>query len=92
MTVMTKREIIVAMAEAADISQVKAKAALEKFLDLTANSLAHGESVALSPLGTLKPVATAARTYQGFGRETVVPAHYRVKFNPSQKLKEALKR
>jgi nucleoid DNA-binding protein len=88
---MTKRELILVVAEKADISQAKAKVAVEALIEQITDSLRIGEAVALSPLGTFRPVPVAAREHHGFGQTTTIPAHTKVKFSASKPLKDALR-
>lgn len=90
MVTVTKRELILAVADAADIPQKKAKIAVATLIQAISDSLAAGDTVNLSPLGNFKTAAVKARTYSGFGKVTEVPAHNRVKFSPSQHLKNRL--
>lgn len=89
---MNKQELIDAMAEAAGISKVAAKAALEAFTDNVTASLKKGGKVALVGWGTFSVSARKARTGRNpqTGKEIKIAAKKVVRFKAGSKFDEAV--
>jgi len=85
---MNKQELIDAMAEAAGISKVAAKAALEAFTDNVTKSLKKGGKVALVGWGTFSVSARKARTGRNpqTGKEIKIAAKKVVRFKAGSEL------
>ncbi len=89
---MSKQELIDAMAEAAGISKVAAKTALETFTDNVTESLKNGGKVALVGWGTFSVSARKARTGRNpqTGAEISIPAKKVIKFKAGSKFDDAV--
>lgn len=89
---MNKQELIDAMAEAAGISKVAAKAALEAFTDSVTKSLKKGGKVALVGWGTFSVSARKARTGRNpqTGKEIKIAAKKVVRFKAGSKFDDAV--
>ncbi len=86
---MTKLELVNAVAEAAGLSKVAAKKAVDAACDAVAASLKKGESVVLPGFGSFKVAERAER--KGINLRTkkpiVIPAAKVAKFKPGKDLK-----
>jgi DNA-binding protein HU-beta len=89
---MNKQELIDAMAEAAGISKVAAKAALEAFTSSVTKSLKKGGKVALVGWGTFSVSARKARTGRNpqTGKEIKIAAKKVVRFKAGSKFDAAV--
>lgn len=89
---MNKQELIDAMAEAAGITKVAAKAALEAFTDNVTASLKKGGKVALVGWGTFSVSSRKARTGRNpqTGKEIKIAAKKVVRFKAGSKFDEAV--
>ncbi len=89
---MNKQDLIDAMAEAAGITKVAAKAALESFTDNVTKSLKKGDKVALVGWGTFSVSARKARTGRNpqTGKEIKIAAKKVVRFKAGSKFDEAV--
>jgi DNA-binding protein HU-beta len=89
---MSKKEMIDAMAERADITKDKAASALEAALAFIESTLKSGGEVALPPLGKFKTSERKAREGRNpsTGATINIPASRAPKFQPSKTLKDAL--
>ena len=87
---MSKKEIIDAMADRAEITKEKAGVALDALTDYVAASLKKGDEVNFAPLGKFKVSARAAREGRNpmSGEKIKIPASNVPKFTPSKQLKE----
>ena len=89
---MNKRELVEAMAEAADISRAAAEKALNGMLMGITESLAKGDKVTLVGFGTFSTVKRAARQAKNpqTGEPMEIAAKTVAKFKPGSKLAEAV--
>jgi DNA-binding protein HU-beta len=89
---MNKQDLIDAMAEAAGITKVAAKAALESFTDNVTKSLKKGDKVALVGWGTFSVSARKARAGRNpqTGEEIKIAAKKVVRFKAGSKFDEAV--
>ena len=89
---MNKQELIDAMAEAAGITKVAAKAALEAFTENVTLSLKKGNKVALVGWGTFSVSARKARMGRNpqTGKEIKIAAKKVVRFKAGSKFDEAV--
>ncbi len=87
---MSKKEIIDAMAERAEITKEKAGVALDALTEYVSQSLSKGEEVNFAPLGKFKVSARAAREGRNpmSGEKIKIPASNVPKFTASKQLKE----
>jgi len=90
---MTKQELICKVAGEAEITKVKAEAAVKAMKEAMIATIQEEGKFALSDFGTFKIVERQPRTMNSFGRGKVaVPASKTVKFQPSPSLKEVVNR
>jgi DNA-binding protein HU-beta len=89
---MNKGDLIVAMAEAGDISKAAAERVLDCFLSKVTNSLLSGESVTLSGFGTFSVSSRAGRKGRNplTGESIDIPAKRVPKFKPGRELKNTI--
>lgn len=89
---MSKKEIIDAMADAAEITKDKAGTALEALVTYIEKSLKKGEEVSFPPLGKFKVTKRKAREGRNpaTGATIKIPASKVPKFAPSKTLKDLL--
>lgn len=90
---MNKKELVEAMAGAADISKAAAEKALNGMLMSVTEALAEGDKVTLVGFGTFSTVKRAARQAKNpqTGAVIQIPAKTAAKFKPGSKLAEAVK-
>lgn len=90
---MTKSELIKAIAEHGELSRADAEIALLAVQHSITEALAKGERITLPGFGTFKLVETAARTGRNphTGEPIDISAKRKVKFAPSDKLKDLVK-
>ena len=90
---MTKVELIKAIAEHGELSRADAEIALLAVQHSITEALAKGDRITLPGFGTFKVVETAARTGRNpqTGELVEIPANRKVKFAPSDKLKDLVK-
>ncbi len=89
---MNKTELVVAIAEKAEISRRDAEQALEAFKDVIAEELKKGEKIQLVGFGTFEVSERAARVGRNpqTGEEMQIPASKTPKFKPGKALKDML--
>ena len=89
---MSKKEIIDAMAEAAEITKEKAGYALDALTGYIEGTLKGGNEVNFTPLGKFKVADRAAREGRNpmSGEKIKIPASRVPKFTASKQLKDAL--
>jgi len=87
---MSKKEIIDAIAESAEITKDKAGTAFEAMTDYISASLAAGNEVNFTPLGKFKVTHREAREGRNpmSGEKIQIAASNVPKFTPSKQLKE----
>lgn len=90
---MNKTELIVAMAEKAEISKKDAEKALTAFTNVIADTLVDGDKVQLVGFGTFEVVERAARTGRNpqTGETIEITASKSPKFKAGKALKDAVK-
>ncbi|MFT5510034.1 MAG: DNA-binding protein HU-beta [Hyphomicrobiaceae bacterium] len=89
---MSKKEIIDAMADAAEITKEKAGSALDALTSYIEGTLKSGDEVNFAPLGKFKVTDRAAREGRNpmSGEKIKIPASKVPKFTASKQLKEGL--
>ena len=89
---MSKKEIIDAMADAAEITKEKAGIALDAMTAHVEATLKGGDEVNLAPLGKFKVTKRAAREGRNpmSGEKIKIPASNVPKFTASKQLKDSL--
>lgn len=89
---MSKKELIDAMADRADIPKDKAAAALDAALAHIESTLKAGGEVSIPPLGKFKTSERKARDGRNpaTGETIKIPASRAPKFQPAKALKDAL--
>lgn len=90
---MNKTELIVAMAEKAEISKKDAVKALTAFTNVVADTLVDGDKVAITGFGTFEVVERAARAGRNpkTGETIEIAASKSPKFKAGKTLKDAVK-
>ena len=74
---MNKTELINEVAKKAGLTQAQAGAAVNAFVDVVGNKLQEGEKVSITGFGNFEPK-----------QAILIPAHVKVAFKASKKLKE----
>jgi len=89
---MSKRELIEAIAENAEITRDKAGAAVDAMISHIESTLSRGDEVSIPPLGKFKVTKRAARTGRNpsTGKEIQIAASNVPKFQPSKTLKDKI--
>jgi DNA-binding protein HU-beta len=89
---MSKRELIEAISEQAEITKDKAGSAVEAMISYIEKTLRKGDEVSLPPLGKFKVTKRKARTGRNpsTGAEIKIPASIVPKFQPSKTLKDTV--
>lgn len=87
---MNKQELIKDIAERGGFTKADAEAALKAVQGAIAAVLVNGDKITLPGFGTFKVVETAARTGRNpqTGEPVEIPAKRKIKFNPTQALKD----
>ncbi|MCL4765157.1 MAG: HU family DNA-binding protein [Hyphomicrobiaceae bacterium] len=87
---MSKRDLIDAVAEHAEITKEKAGVAVDAIISYIESTLSKGEDVSIPPLGKFKVTKRKARTGRNpsTGEEIKIPASNVPKFQPSKTLKD----
>lgn len=87
---MNKQDLIKDIAERGEFTKADAEAALKAVQGAIAAVLVNGDKITLPGFGTFKVVETAARTGRNpqTGEPVEIPAKRRIKFNPTQALKD----
>lgn len=90
---MTKADLVVKIAEKANITKANAERALNAFLDTVESTLVKDGKLTLTGFGTFKVEERKARTGRNprTGDKIEIPATKVVKFSPGKLLKEAVK-
>jgi DNA-binding protein HU-beta len=89
---MSKRELIEAISEQAEITKDKAGTAVEAMISYIERTLRKGDEVSIPPLGKFKVAKRKARTGRNpsTGAEIKIPASMVPKFQPSKTLKDTV--
>lgn len=87
---MTKQEMICAIADSTGLPKAAVADTIGAYLDLVSVDLLNTGKASLSGLGTLKVVERAAKTGRNpqTGKPLQIPARNAVKFTPSKMLKD----
>lgn len=87
---MNKQDLIKDIAERGEFTKADAEAALKAVQGAIAAVLVNGDKITLPGFGTFKVVETAARTGRNpqTGEPVEIPAKRKIKFNPTQALKD----
>jgi len=90
---MNKSDLINKIADDAKLTKVQAQAALNSFLDASADTLKKGDKVILVGFGTFSVASRAARTGRNpqTGKEIKIAAKKVVKFKPGSELSSNIK-
>lgn len=91
---MNKTELITRISENTELSKKDAEIAINAFIDVVGDALAHGDKVQLVGFGTFEVVERAARTGRNprTGKSIPIPKSKSPKFKPSKNLKETVNR
>jgi DNA-binding protein HU-beta len=86
---MIKGELVATIAEAANLTKVRAEQALNMVLLNMAGAMENGERVTLSGFGSFRVIQRAAQKGRNpqTGQSIVIPAHNVVKFKPGKALR-----
>lgn len=89
---MNKADLVLAVAEKAEVSRRDAEAVIEGAIDIIVAKLIAGETIKLSGFGNFDKKVRAARTGTNptDGSKIEIPARKTVVFKPSKTLKEKL--
>lgn len=89
---MNRQQLVKRIAEDVDISQTKARMAVDAVLLNIEHTLADGRDVRLSNFGTFKTVERAPKTARNpqTGETVMVPARITPVFKPSKTLKDSV--
>ncbi len=89
---MNKSELIIKIAESADISKKAAGDALQAFMTTVSNTLKNGDKVTLIGFGTFSVSKRFARTGRNpqTGKKILIPARKVAKFKVGKKLAESV--
>lgn len=92
-SVMTKAELITAIAERSGLKPAEAKTALEAFIAAVGDSMGRGEDVRIVGFGAFTTVTKPARTLRNprTGESIARPEHRAVKFRVGEGLKHAVR-
>ena len=87
---MNKQDLIKDIAERGEFTKADAESALKAVQGAIAAALVNGDKITLPGFGTFKVVESAARTGRNpkTGEPVEIPAKRKVKFNPTQALKD----
>ena len=87
---MNKQDLIKDIAERGEFTKADAEAALKAVQGAIAAVLVNGDKITLPGFGTFKVVETAARAGRNpqTGEPVEIPAKRKIKFNPTQALKD----
>lgn len=87
---MNKQDLIKDIAERGEFTKADAEAALKAVQGAIIAVLVNGDKITLPGFGTFKVVETAARTGRNpqTGEPVEIPAKRKIKFNPTQALKD----
>ena len=87
---MNKQDLIKDIAERGEFTKADADAALKAVQGAIAAALVNGDKITLPGFGTFKVVETAARVGRNpkTGEPVEIPAKRKIKFNPTQALKD----
>lgn len=85
---MNKGELVATIAEAGNITKVRAEQALNVVLANMANAMEKGERVTIAGFGSFKVVERAEQKGRNpqTGQSIIIPAHNVVKFKPGKHL------
>jgi len=88
--IMNKAELVVKIAEGAELTKVQAEKALDSFIAATTTALTAGDKITLMGFGTFSAVNRAARTGRNpqTGKEIKIAAKTNGKFTPGKALKD----
>lgn len=89
---MNKTELILAISERTDLSRADAKMALDAIMDITTETLARGDKIALSGFGAFYVSKKTARIGRNFrtGAPVKIPAKKVAAFKPGSELNSKL--
>ena len=88
---MNKTELINEVAKRSGLTQAQAGAAVNAFVDVVGDKLQEGEKVSITGFGNFEPRQAAERVGKNPRdpeQEILIPAHVKVAFKASKKLKE----
>jgi DNA-binding protein HU-beta len=90
---MTKADLVVKIADKANITKANAERALNAFLDTVESTLVSDGKLTLTGFGTFQVEERKARTGRNprTGKQIQIPAGKVVRFRPGKLLKEAVK-
>lgn len=90
---MTKKEIVLKIAEEADLKQIDVKSVVQKTFDTIIDALARGETVELRNFGVFKVKSRKARIGRNpkTGATVPIPERKTVSFKPGMVMKKKVK-
>lgn len=91
---MTKRELVVRIAEARELPQREVRHVVQLLLDLVVESLARGETVELRNFGVFsvrRRKARLGRNPNAPGRGVMIPSRRVVRFKPGKVMRERVR-
>jgi len=90
---MTKKDIVIKIAQDSDIKQIDVKKVVQKTLDVITESLVKGEVVELRNFGVFKVKSRKGRTGRNprTGQEVPVPPRKVVVFKPGLEMKKKVR-
>lgn len=89
---MTKQDLIEALVHDAKLLRSSAIKAVEGTIKALSDAIAAGDTIAIRGFASIKVVDVPPRTWNNIntGRQKLLPASRRVKFTPSEELKNRL--
>lgn len=88
---MTQTEFVDALSEATGLTKKDSREVMLASVRIISQALINHDEVILLGLGKFYPHYIPERVAKPFGKEMVIPEHYKVKFKPATKLAEAVK-
>ena len=89
---MTKKDLIILIAQSQGLQQSKAAAIVDKIFDTISSILANGNSISIKNFGVFSVINKAERNVINprTGEKMIVPAYKSVHFSSFKKLKETI--
>lgn len=89
---MTKSQLVMKLAEAAELSKKQADTVLQALVEITVSSVRKGDPVKIPGLGTFRKVQTKARMGRNpqTGEAIKIPARKKARFSVAKTFKESV--
>ncbi len=89
---MTKAELVAAIADRADLTRVKADAALDGLIDTIKDALTQGDKITLTNFGSFSVSSRGPRKGRNprTGQVIDIPSRASIRFSPGASLKKAV--